>query len=230
MADIMFSLGPEDYGELPPMVVNQIKVRLEPKVLARYREFARTLVSEPYDVEAVNRGVLTNKLLQFANGSMYQEDGADVWIHDEKLEALASVVDEANGSPLLVAYNFKFDLARIRKMYPKWVVLSEEADARATKARWDRGEIDGLLAHRASAGHGLNLQAGGHIVVQYGLTHDLELYQQFNKRLHRSGQTKTVFNHHILAAGTADEDVLPLFLQPKSDLQERVIAAVRARL
>jgi hypothetical protein len=229
MADIMFSLGPEDYGDLPPMVMNQVKVRLEPKILARYRQFARTLVSEPYDVEAVNRGVLTGKLLQFANGSMYQDDGADVWVHDDKLDALVMIADEANGAPMLVAYNFKFDLARIRKVFPKWLVLAEE-DARATTRRWNRGEIEGLLAHRASAGHGLNLQQGGNIAVQYGLTHDLELYLQFNKRLHRSGQTKPVFNHHIIAEGTVDEDVLPLFITPKSNMQDRILAAVRVRL
>lgn len=229
MSDIMFSLGPEDYGDLPGIVPHPVKVRLEPKILRHYRQFARTLVSEPYDVEAVNAGVLTNKLLQFANGSMYQESGADVWIHDEKLEALQAIVEETNGEPLLVAYGFRFDLARIRKLYPKWVVLAEE-NARETMNRWNKGEIEGLICHRASAAHGLNLQYGGHHAVQYGLTHDLELYQQFNKRLDRPGQTKPVFNHYIIAEGTVDETILPLFLEPRADIQNRVLAAVRADL
>jgi SNF2 family DNA or RNA helicase len=109
------------------------------------------------------------------------------------------------------------------------VALGEENGLEVV-GRWNRGEIPLLLAHRASAGHGLNLQHGGHIVVQYGLTHDLELYLQFNKRLHRAGQKRAVFNHHIVAEKTVDEIVWPLFLKPKSNLQNRVLEAVRVRL
>jgi SNF2 family DNA or RNA helicase len=226
LSDIVFALDPRDYAELPPMVMNTVKVNLPKRVLARYREFEKTLVSEVYDVEAVSKGVLTNKLLQFSNGSMYQEDGADVWIHDEKLEALENIVDEANGAPVIVAYSFKFDLDRIRSRFKKAVVLNEDSTA---VARWNRGEIELLLAHPASAGHGLNLQSGGNISVWYGLTHDLELYQQFNKRLHRPGQTKTVFNHHIIAAQTYDEDILPL-LARKDATQRSVMDSLIVRL
>jgi hypothetical protein len=206
MKDVMFSLGPEDYGALPPMLNPLVKVRLPPKIMARYNELRRTMVSEEYDVEAVNSGVLVN----------------------EKLDALKSIVEGANGAPILLAYNFKFDLARIRRRYPKLVVLNEE-NPRDIIRRWTAGEIEFLAAHRASAGHGLNMQYGGSIAVQYGLTHDLELYLQFNKRLHRAGQKSTVWNHHIIAEGTIDDTLLPYFLTPRDDTQRRILDYVRIR-
>jgi SNF2 family DNA or RNA helicase len=228
LQDIMFSLDPADYASLPEMVENRVVVDLPEKVMAEYRRFKRTLVSETYDVEAMNRGVLTNKLLQFANGSMYQEDGDDIAVHDLKLDALERIIEEAMGEPVLVAYGYKFDLSRIRKRYPKAIVLNEQ-DARSTVRRWNEGAIPLLLAHRASAGHGLNMQYGSGIMVQYGLTHDLELYQQFNKRLHRPGQTRTVFNHHIIARGTIDEDILPI-LADKAGVQDDVLRLTRAHI
>ncbi len=230
LQDIMFSLDPRDYAELPPFMPNPIKVKLPPKVMDEYRRFKRTLVSEMYDVEAVNAGVLTNKLLQFANGSMYQEDGNDIFVHDLKLDALENLHDEANGTPLLVAYSFRFDLARIKKRFPKAVVLNESKDVRRTKNMWNAGEIDMLLAHPLSAGHGLNIQKGSNTSVWYGLTADLELFQQFNKRLWRSGQTADiVWNHRIIAEGTHDEAILPI-LDAKDAVQSRVIEATRIDL
>ena len=228
LSDIMFSLEEGDCVDLPPINNIEVKVTLPKRVMDEYRRFEKTLVSELYDVEAVNRGVLHMKLLQFANGSMYQEDGKDVWIHDEKLEALENIIDEANGAPVLVAYMFKFDLDRIRKRF-KHAVVFGEGDVRKTKERWNRGEIQLLLAHPASVGHGQNLQYGGNISVWYGLTPDLELYLQFNKRLHRSGQTKPVFNHHIVARGTYDEDILPL-LTKRDVTQNEIIRSVKLRL
>lgn len=226
LSDIMFSLAPEDYAELPPMVDNIIKVRLPKKVLDEYRRFEKTLVSEVYDVEAVSRGVLTNKLTQFANGSMFQEDGNHVWIHDAKLDALENIIDEANGSPVLVAYSFKFDLERIRKRFKRAVLISE--DKRAVE-RWNRGEIELLIAHPASAGHGLNLQHGGNILVWYGCPVDLELFLQMQKRLHRSGQTKTVFNHYLIAKDTHDEDIMEV-LKRKDATQKSILESVQVRL
>lgn len=189
-----------------------------------------TLVSEEYDVEAANAAVLSNKLLQFANGSMYQEDGNDIWVHDKKLEALVEIHDEAAGTPLLVAYSFRFDLERIKKKFPKAVVLNEVPDVRQTVKDWNAGKIDMLLAHPASAGHGINAQYGSNLAVWYGLTPDLELYQQFNKRLVRPGQVEShVFLHHIIAEGTHDENILPL-LADKEMTQDKVLAAVRVDL
>jgi SNF2 family DNA or RNA helicase len=222
MTDIMFSLNQADYAELPPLVYNTVEITLPKKALEEYGRFKRTLYSEAYDVEAVTSGVLTQKLLQFANGSMYREDGDDVWIHDAKIEALERIIEEAQGEPVLVAYNFKFDRKAILKRYPKAVVLREDSTA---VDRWNKGQIPLLLAHPASAGHGLNLQKGGNISVWYGLTHDLELYQQFNKRLHRPGQLKPVFIHHIVAQQTVDSVVLPR-LSAKDATQARIIEAV----
>lgn len=230
LSDVMFSLDPDDYAELPEFMPNPVMIDLPPKVMAEYKRFKRTLVSELYDVEAVNSAVLTNKLLQFANGSMYQENGDDIWIHDCKLDALENLHDEANGTPLLVAYSFRFDLARIRKRFPKAVVLNESKDVRRTKAMWNDGEIDILLAHPLSAGHGLNIQKGSNVSVWYGLNADLELFQQFNKRLWRSGQTRDiVWNHRIIAKGTHDENILPI-LDDKDAVQSAVLEATRIDL
>ena len=225
MSDIMFTLDPELYPDLPPLLIKDTRVTLPRKVLDEYQRFKATLVSEAYDIEAVNKGVLASKLLQFACGSMYDENGKDVWVHDRKLDALEEIIEEADGEPVLVAYNFKFDLARIRKRFKKAVVFGE-GDVRKTKADWNAGKIDLMLAHPQSVGHGQNIQFGGNIMVWYGLTHDLEIYQQMNKRLHRPGQTRPVTQHHIIAKGTYDEDILPR-LQDKAATQDEIMAALR---
>lgn len=233
--DVMVSLQAEDYLDLPPVKFNDIKVRLDPKVLAEYRKFERDLVTELYDVEAVSKGVLTNKLLQYANGALYR--GSDdlevkspptiVHVHNRKLDALESVIEEANGEPVMVAYSFKFDLLRIKKRFPEAVILNQEKDA---VKRWNQGKIQILLAHPASAGHGLNLQHGGHIACWYGLSWSLELYQQFNARLPRPGQkAHTVIIHRIIAEDTADETVLRV-MQTKGAIQQAVSDAVRVRI
>jgi SNF2 family DNA or RNA helicase len=238
MGDLMFSLHPDDYAELPPLVSNVVEVRLPKPVLKEYKRFERSLYSETYDVLAVTSGALAQKLMQFANGSMYRSSEnlnaageyvttkETIWVHDEKLDALECIIDEAQGESVLVAYNFKFDLAALKKKYPKAVVLRDDPNA---VSNWNKGEIPLLLAHPASAGHGLNLQYGGAISAWYGLTHDLELYQQFNKRLYRPGQTRTVFLHHICALGTADMDILP-DLARKDATQGRILDSVVKRI
>lgn len=227
IGDIMFSLDPDDYAELPPMVANEIRVKLPPKVMEEYRRFKRTLVSEAYDVEAVNAAVLTNKLLQFANGSMFQEDGNDIWVHDCKLDALENLHNEVGGTPMLVAYSFKFDKRRIKEKFKHAVILNEVPDVMKTVRDWNAGKIDMLLAHPASAAHGLNIQKGSNISVWYGLNSDLELFQQFNKRLHRPGQkADRVWSHRIIAEATHDEDILPI-LSDKKAVQDRVFEATR---
>lgn len=225
ISDIMFSLSPEDYPDIPPVNVIPYPVPLSRKVLRQYEEFEKHSVSEEYDVEAVNRGVLHNKLLQFANGSMYQEDGNDVWIHDAKLHALEDLKESLDGEPLLVAYWFNFDLERIRKKFKNAVVYTE-GDVRQNKKRWNNGEIDMLLAHPQAVGHGQNLQFGGRYVAWYGLTADLELFLQFNKRLARPGQTKPVNIYLLTSKGTIDERILPEFINPKKDSQDRVMRSV----
>lgn len=228
MSDIMFTLDGDLYPDMPPLFEKEVHVTLPRKVMEEYERFRKTLVSEAYDIEAVNNGVLAGKILQFASGSMYDEDGNDVWIHDEKLHALEQIIDEADGQPVLVAYNFKFDLARIRKKFKKAVVFGE-GDVRQTKADWNAGKIDLMLVHPQSVGHGQNIQFGGNILVWYGLTHDLEIFLQMNKRLHRPGQKRPVTNHYIIARGTYDEEILPR-LRSKAETQDEIMHALRMSL
>lgn len=224
--DIMFALNPEDMPQLPPYRVNPIRVKLPADVLDRYKRFKRDSVSEEYDVEAVNGGVLHGKLLQFANGSMYREAGDDVWIHDVKIEALRHLVEQLEGTPLLVAYTYEFDAERIMKAFPDAVQMRPENAVKVTKD-WNNDKIGLLLAHRASAGHGLNLQKGTGHMCEYGLTSDAELYLQFLKRLLRPGRRFPVVNHVIMAEGTIDEDVFPQYLDPKIAEQVRIMQAVQ---
>lgn len=230
VSDIMIGLRAEDYITLPDLIERNVTVRLSKMQAKEYKEFERELVSEAYDVEAASSGVLANKLLQFANGSLYRnhEDGTRelVHVHDHKLQALESIVEEASGAPVLVAYQFEFDKERILKRYPKALTT----DTPNWKKKWDTGLYRILLTHPASVGHGLNLQYGGNISVWYGVTWSLEIYQQFNKRLHRSGQLESkVFLYHILTEGTADEDVLQV-LKDKDATQDDITNVVRKRL
>lgn len=225
--DIFFSLKEEDYLSLPPMIPVDHWVDLPPKAMEIYRRMERTMVLSEFDVEAVNNGVLTNKLLQIANGSLYLPDGSATRIHDEKLDVLDSIMAEAAGRPVLLAYEFKFDREAIRKKFPYARFFG---DSKEDKRDWDAGRIKLLVTHPASAGHGLNLQFGGNIMVWYGLTWSLELYLQFIKRLHRSGQmADRVFLHRILARKTADEAICKLLTQ-KGVTQDRITDAVRAHV
>lgn len=221
--DVTVSMKTEDYVDLPPVMYNTIRVRLPPKVMKQYKDFERTMVLEEHDIEAVNNGVLTGKLLQLANGAAYTEDGKFVEIHSMKLDALDRVIEESNGASVLVAYSFQFDLEKLRKRYPRAEVVGE---AKNLQKRWNNGEIQLLLAHPASAGHGLNLQYGGCITVWYGLNWSLELYQQLNKRLHRPGQSETVVIHHIIAEGTVDERVMEV-LPEKDATQDALVEATK---
>lgn len=228
MSDIMFTLDPKVYPDIPPLLVKDSRVTLPRKIMDEYRRFKETLVSEAYDIEAVSKGVLASKLLQYCSGSCYNEFGEAVWVHDKKMEALEEIVEEANGDPVLIAYNFKFDLDRIRKRFKKAVVFGE-GDVRKTKAEWNAGNIPIMLAHPQSVGHGQNIQFGGNIMVWFSLVWDLEVYQQMCKRLHRPGQTRPVTMHHIIAKGTYDEDILPR-LQDRATTQSEIMEALRMDL
>lgn len=223
ISDITLSMKTSDYVDMPALLHNTISVRLPASVMAQYRKFERTLLLEEHDIEAVNNGVLTNKLLQLANGSIYDAEGEVIEIHSLKLEALDRVIEEAAGAPVLVAYSYQFDLAKLRKKYPQAEVVG---DAPNLQKRWNAGQIPILLAHPASAGHGLNLQYGGCITVWYGLNWSLELYQQLNSRLHRPGQTETVVVHHIVAQGTVDERVMAVLPQ-KDATQDALVEATK---
>jgi hypothetical protein len=226
LSDVMVSLREEDYLSLPPLVVRDRWVTMPPHLDDQYERFEKTMVLEEYDIEAVSSGVLVNKLLQFANGGLYRQDGTVQPVHDLKLKALESVVEEAGGAPILIAYSFKFDLARIRKKFPKFRVFGESRD---DLRDWNAGRIPGLIVHPASAGHGLNFQHGSNICVWYGLNWSLELYKQFNKRLHRSGQkADRVYMYRILCRHTVDEQMLGV-LEHKGATQDSITEMVRVR-
>lgn len=225
--DIFFSLKAEDYLKLPPMIERDHVCELPPKAMALYKRLERTMALEEFNLEAVNNGVLTNKLLQLANGSLYLEDGSAEHIHDAKLDVLDSIMVEAFGRPVLLAYSYKFDMDRIKKRFPYARIYGE---GKNDNRDWNAGRIKLMVTHPASAGHGLNFQHGGNIAVWYGLTWSLELYQQFIKRLHRSGQMgEHVFLHRILAKNTVDFDVLKT-IRRKGATQDDITDAVRIRL
>jgi len=207
LKDITVSMKALDYLEMPEVVYNNVYVTLPQKAMTLYEELEKEMIvqlSNEEHLTAVSVAVLSNKCLQLANGFAYTESG-EVPIHDEKLDALESIIAEAEGQPVLVAYNYKSDLARIKARFKQAVVLDKNP---ATVAKWNAKQIPLLVAHPASAGHGLNLQEGGNTIAWFGMNWSLELYEQFNARLHRQGQSETVFIHHIIASGTVDEKVL----------------------
>lgn len=220
------SMSAEDYLELPKCVSLQQEIELPKKALDAYLEFEKELLLEldnNVEIEAINAAALANKLLQFCNGAVYTDEHKN-WseIHNAKLEALEELV-ECNDEPMLVAYNYKSDLERLRKRFPSAVALDKSDE---TIERWNRGEIKMLLAHPASAGHGLNLQKGGSLAVWFGMCWSLENYQQFNKRLDRQGQTKPVRIIHLVAKGCIDERVMEV-LGNKDKTQKRLLDALK---
>ena len=226
MAPYCLSMSAEDYLELPDRLDIMELVELPPKVREAYADFERDLLVELEDgqeIEALSAAALANKLLQWSNGATYTDDKGN-WseLHSAKLDALAELIEQ-NDEPMLVAYNYKTDLARIKVRFPDAVQLDSDPE---TIARWNRGDIRLLLAHPASAGHGLNLQDGGSLCVWFGLNWSLELYQQFNARLHRQGQTRPVRIVHIVAAGCIDERVL-MALADKDATQKSLLQALR---
>lgn len=226
ISDICVSMSAADYLQLPERIDNVIPVRLtDPeKQLYDQMEADQLLqLGEDETVVALNAAAVMSKLLQIANGSVYMETGEAVRIHERKAEALAEIAD-TTAEPVLVFYSFRHDLETIRKWIPDAKTLQGPEDI----AAWNRGEIRVLLAHPASVGYGLNLQDGGHVIVWYGLTWSLELYQQANARLHRQGQEKPVIVHHLIAEGTVDEQVMKA-LQEKDASQAALLAALKER-
>jgi SNF2 family DNA or RNA helicase len=226
ISDKVIHMSAEDYLDMPDRIELSVNTTLPPKAMKQYKDFERDMFLELDDgeVEALSAGVLANKLMQFASGAMYTSDGG-AWeeVHKEKLDALADIVEDNPNETMLVAYNFKSDLTRLKKRFPKAVVLDKE---QSTIDRWNRGEIPMLLAHPASAGHGLNLQAGGALCVWYSLNWSLELYLQFNARLYRQGQGRPVRILHIIATGTIDERVLSV-LSDKDATQKDLLFALK---
>ena len=226
ISDITVSMKASEYLKMPELVISNYKVEMSDNEKKQYDEMKKNLICEIKDGEITvsNAGSLSNKLSQFANGAVYDDEQNIVEIHSRKLDALEDIIESMNGKPLLVAYWYKHDLQRIKKRF----------DVREIKtgkdiADWNKGKIPVALIHPASAGHGLNLQQGGSTLVWFGLTWSLELYQQTNGRLYRQGQKNTVVIQHIVTKGSIDEQILKA-LERKNKTQEDLIEAVKANL
>jgi len=226
ISDITISMKGTDYLKLPELVINEVPVKLSEKEMETLDTMKRDLITTIHgeEITAANAAALSGKLLQMANGAVYDEQGVVIHIHDSKLDALEDLIEAANGKPVLIAYWFKHDLSRIQKRFEVEVLSTSDSIK-----RWNDGEIPIAVIHPASAGHGLNLQAGGSTLVWFGLTWSLELYQQTNARLWRQGQNETVVIHHLIAKGTIDERVMKA-LKDKDNTQAALIDAVKATL
>lgn len=226
ISDITISMKSVDYLQMPECIINEVPVFLNEKEWKIYADFKENMIAKlgEEEIDAVNAAVLSGKLLQMANGAIYDAENKTHIIHDKKLDALEDLIEGANGKPVLVAYWFKHDLERIKNRFPvRQIKTSKDIED------WNNGDIPIAVIHPASAGHGLNLQSGGSTLIWFGLTWSLELYQQTNARLYRQGQNDTVVIHHIIAKDTIDEDVM-LALTRKEKTQASLINAVKANL
>jgi len=227
LSDICVSMKARDYLDMPDRLDRVVRVSLPPEARRAYDQLERDLLlplAGDAVVTAQTAAVVTNKLLQMANGAVYDEARKAHAIHAAKLDALEDLVEAANGQPVLVYYGYQHDLQRIMEKFPQARQLVTPQDVKD----WNEGKVPLMLAHPDSAGHGLNLQAGGHILVWFGLTWSLEKYQQANGRLYRQGQRQPVTIYHIVAEGTMDERVLRV-LEGKDTRQDALIEAVKAR-
>jgi SNF2 family DNA or RNA helicase len=226
ISDITISMKGSDYLKLPALVMNKVPVRMSSVEERHYQTMKHEMVLSLKDkeIDAANAAALSGKLLQMANGAVYDGGGGVAHIHDRKLDALEDIIEAANGKPVLVAYWFKHDLARIQKRFSV-----TKLDCPDSFRRWNNGEVPVAVIHPASAGHGLNLQAGGSTLVWFGLTWSLELYLQTNARIFRQGQKDTVVIHHITTKGTIDEQVMAA-LKRKDKTQTALFEAVKANL
>lgn len=226
LSDKVVHMSAEDYLDMPSRIDLTVGIDLPPDVISGYLDFERTMLAkiDGAEVEATTAAVLANKLLQYANGALYT-DAAGSWseTHTAKLDALSDIIEDNPGETMLVAYNYKSDLERLLARFPQARVLDKKQE---TIDAWNRGEIPLLLAHPASAGHGLNLQKGGALCVWFGLNWSLEYYQQFNARLHRQGQTRPVRIAHIVANNTIDQRVLGV-LRNKDATQKSLLDALK---
>ena len=226
ISDITISMKSKDFLKMPECIMNEVIVTLSDKEQKLYDSLKQDMVLslEENEIDAINAAALSNKLLQMSNGAVYNDDKESLHIHDRKLDALEDLIEGANGKPVLVAYWFKHDLGKIKDRFDVREIKSAK-----DISDWNEGKIPVALIHPASAGHGLNLQAGGSTLIWFGLTWSLELYQQTNARLYRQGQDSMVVIHHILTKGTIDEDVMKA-LKAKEKIQDALIDSVKARL
>lgn len=228
IGDITISMTAEDYLKMPDKIMLYDYVDLAPKVLALYRDFEKEqileLINSDEPISAASAAALSNKLQQFANGAIYDAERNVRDLHDEKLDKLEELVEAANGEPVLIAYSYKHDLERIVQKLKAYRPVKLEKPEQI--ADWNAGKIPVLAMHPASAGHGLNLQKGGHNIIWFGNTWSLELYQQFNARLYRQGQGKPVTIHHIVTRGTIDEKIIKS-LDGKRETQDGLMESIK---
>ena len=226
IGDICLSMEAKDWLDMPDRIDNIIKLDLGEKLNKQYKAFEKLqfMEFEEGEATALNAATMTNKLLQYSNGAIYKdEDKGYESIHDKKLDALEEIVEVNAGKPILVFYNYKHDLERLKMRFKGAKKLETSNDIQ----KWNKGQIDMILAHPASAGHGLNLQSGGNIIVWFGLNWSLELYQQANARLHRQGQKESVIIHHLVTKGTVDEVVMAS-LSGKKKVQDALMEYLKA--
>lgn len=228
--DICMSMKAEDYLKMPQKMINVVDLYLDEIALGQYKAFEKEQVLElvENDISAVNAAALSNKLLQFASGAVYDENRNWHEVHNLKIDALEEIIENANGKPVLIAYWFKHDLERILKRLKKYdpVQLKKDQDIK----NWNEGKVKVMLMHPASGGHGLNLQKGGNTIVWFSMTWSLELYEQLNARLYRQGQkSDKVHIHHLAVKGTLDMDVL-MSLKSKKTKQENLMEAIKKRI
>ena len=233
ISDICISMKAEDYLQLPDVTYHEIPVELDSKSLKAYYELEREMVLQlPEDDETISvtsAAALSNKLLQLANGALYDEDRQVHEVHNCKIEAFLELIESLQGKPALVFYNYQHDRARILKALEKSGLAVRELKTTQDEDDWNAGKIQVLLTHPASSAYGLNLQQGGNHVIWFGLTWNYELYTQANKRLHRQGQKEKVIIHHLVCSGTRDTDVMQA-LQRKDDVQNWVMESLKARI
>jgi len=226
ISDICISMKACDYLNMPKRIFNKVEVQMDEKEEKLYKKLETEMLLSfvEGDIDAVNAAALSNKLLQMANGAVYDENGKVKVIHDKKLDVLEDLIEGANEKPILVFYGYKHDKERIIKRFKAGEInTSEDINL------WNSGKMKIAIAHPASAGHGLNLQSGGSIVIWFGLTWSLELYEQANARLYRQGQKETVVIHHIICSGTIDEQVIKV-IKKKQIGQNELINAVKVRI
>ena len=233
ISDICISMKAEDYLQLPDVTYHQVPVTLDARAEKAYREMERKMVLDlPEDEEQISvasAAALSNKLLQLANGALYDDGHGVHEVHGCKIEAFLELIESLQGKPALVFYNFQHDRERILGALGKSGLRIRELKTTDDEDAWNRREVDILLTHPASSAYGLNLQQGGNHVIWFGLTWNYELYTQANKRLHRQGQKEKVIVHHLICTGTRDEDVMEA-LKRKEDVQEWVMQSLKARI
>lgn len=233
ISDICISMKAEDYLQLPDITYHEIPVELDAKALKSYCELEREMVlqlpEDGEDISVTSAAALSNKLLQLANGAIYDEDRQVHEVHGCKVEAFMELVESLQGKPALVFYNYQHDRTRLLEALKKTGLRVRELKTPQDEDDWNARRIDILLTHPASSAYGLNLQQGGNHVIWFGLTWNYELYTQANKRLHRQGQQEKVIIHHLVCSGTRDEDVMQA-LQRKDDVQNWVMESLKARI